>query len=71
MAEYQNFFTRIQVRSPAYPGVPLRGGIWKRSGGSLFSYWLGRIGDFQVGPIYLGTLGLASILCGSCSGLDA
>jgi photosynthetic reaction center M subunit len=28
------------------------------------SYWLGKIGDSQIGPIYLGTLGLLSLVCG-------
>jgi photosynthetic reaction center M subunit len=28
------------------------------------SYWLGRIGDAQIGPIYLGYTGLALALCG-------
>jgi photosynthetic reaction center M subunit len=64
MAEYQNIFNRVQIRSPAYPGTPLPGGIWKRSGAGFFSNLLGKIGDSQVGPIYLGTLGFLSLLCG-------
>jgi len=64
MAEYQNIFTRVQVHPPLYAGVELpRGGIWKRSGPGFFSHLLGIIGDAQVGPIYLGTLGVASALC--------
>ena len=31
---------------------------------SGFSYWLGLIGDAQIGPFYLGWTGLASLLCG-------
>ena len=64
MAEYQNIFSRVQVRSPVYAGTPLPAGVWKRQGKGTFSYWLGWIGDAQIGPIYLGTLGLASLLCG-------
>jgi photosynthetic reaction center M subunit len=64
MAEYQNIFSRVQVRSPIYIGAPIPAGIWKRSGKGGFSYWLGRIGDAQIGPIYLGTLGVASIIFG-------
>jgi photosynthetic reaction center M subunit len=65
MSEYQNIFTRVQVRAPAYAGTPLaRGGVWKRSGRGSFSYWLGWIGDAQIGPLYLGTLGVASLFCG-------
>src|ERR1700742_2397867 len=64
MAEYQNIFTQIQVRSPIYPGIPLQPGIWERIGKGGFNYWLGKLGDAQVGPIYLGFLGLASLMCG-------
>jgi photosynthetic reaction center M subunit len=64
MAEYQNIFSRVQVRSPLYAGTPLPAGVWKRSGKGFFAYLLGWFGDAQVGPIYLGTLGVASLLCG-------
>src|SRR5487761_2416381 len=64
MAEYQNIITRVQIRAPAYPGVPLRPGVWDRQGKPFFSYWLGRFGDAQIGPIYLGTTGLLSLVCG-------
>jgi photosynthetic reaction center M subunit len=64
MAEYQNIFTRIQVRTPAYAGVALGRGHWVRQGTPFFSYWLGKIGDAQVGPIYLGWTGVASLICG-------
>ncbi|WP_349367628.1 photosynthetic reaction center subunit M [Salinarimonas sp.] len=64
MADYQNIFTQVQVRGPAYAGVPIARGPWVRSGKPGFVHVLGRIGDAQVGPVYLGWLGLASILCG-------
>jgi photosynthetic reaction center M subunit len=64
MAEYQNIFTRVQVREPAYPGVELPPGSLPRLGKGVFSYWIGKIGDAQVGPIYLGALGIASIFFG-------
>ena len=64
MAEYQNIFTRVQVRSGADLGVPLPAGPWERQGTPVFSYWLGKIGDAQIGPLYLGTLGVASLICG-------
>lgn len=64
MAEYQNIFTSVQVRSPAYPGVPLDTGQRDRLGQPGFSYWLGKIGDAQIGPIYLGVTGVASLICG-------
>lgn len=64
MAEYQNIFTAVQVRSPLYPGVPMAAnGPFLRTGGG-FSYWLGKIGDAQIGPFYLGWTGVASLICG-------
>jgi photosynthetic reaction center M subunit len=62
--EFQNLFTRVQVRGPLHAGVALPPGAWQRSGKSTTAYWLGKFGNAQIGPIYLGWLGLASILCG-------
>jgi photosynthetic reaction center M subunit len=64
MAEYQNIFTPVQVRSPHYAGPPLKPSIGLRSRATGTSYLLGKIGDFQVGPIYLGWTGLTSLLLG-------
>ena len=66
MAEYQNIFTRVQVHAPSYPGVPLpyRGENEQRAGGPIHLHLLGRIGDAQLGPIYLGWLGVVSLICG-------
>ncbi len=64
MPEYQNVFTRVQVRGPVEVGVPLSGNIWPRSGQTFVSYWLGKMGDAQIGPFYLGTSGLLSLICG-------
>ncbi len=64
MFEYQNIFTRVEVHAPPQPGTPMRRGVWRRQGTPFFSYWLGKIGDAQVGPIYLGTLGVMSLVCG-------
>ena len=64
MAEYQNIFTQVQVRSSEHVSVPLPGGVFDREGKPFHIHLLGRIGDAQVGPIYLGWFGLASILCG-------
>jgi photosynthetic reaction center M subunit len=63
MAEYQNIFTRVQAYAPAYVGVPLARGNHEREGRPSHWHWLGKLGDAQVGPIYLGWLGLASALC--------
>jgi photosynthetic reaction center M subunit len=64
MIEYQNIFTRVQVHGPADLGVPMKPGSWPREKGTTTNWLLGIIGDAQIGPIYLGTLGIASLLCG-------
>ncbi|MEY3337601.1 MAG: hypothetical protein RL245_593 [Pseudomonadota bacterium] len=64
MAEYQNLFTRVQVTAPHYPGIPHDPrGVWVRGVKASANYWLGKIGDAQIGPFYLGSTGVASILC--------
>jgi photosynthetic reaction center M subunit len=60
LPEYQNFFTRVQVRTAPDPGVPVWGGRYERIGTPFFSYWIGKIGNAQIGPIYLGALGTAA-----------
>ena len=64
MLEYQNIFTRVQVKGAPDMGVPLPAGPWERQGTPRFWHLLGRFGDAQIGPVYLGTLGLASLICG-------
>ena len=66
MAEYQNIFTRVQVHAPSYPGVPLPSALEEkeRVGGPIHLHILGRIGDAQLGPIYLGWLGVVSLISG-------
>jgi photosynthetic reaction center M subunit len=64
MIEYQNLWTRVQVHAPVDEGVPLRGGMWGRDGKPLLFYWAGKIGDAQIGPIYLGTTGVFSLIFG-------
>jgi photosynthetic reaction center M subunit len=62
--EYQNIFTRVQVRGPDDLGPPRdESGVYGRSKPSHV-YWFGKLGDAQVGPFYLGFYGLASIICG-------
>jgi photosynthetic reaction center M subunit len=63
MAEYQNIFTQVQVHSSPYDGVALPHGSWPRRGRPMFSSLLGSIGDAQIGPIYLGWTGVASLIC--------
>ena len=64
MAEYQNLFTAVQATGPLSDGVPLPKGDWKRTGTPFLVHLLGRIGNAQIGPIYLGSLGVASLLFG-------
>ena len=65
MAEYQNLFTRVQVSAPSVGNNHDRA---RRSASALRDtthwHWLGKIGDAQIGPIYLGWLGMASLICG-------
>ena len=60
---YQNFFTQVQLRGEPEAGIGLGAGNDPRIGKGSFSYLMGKFGNAQIGPIYLGTLGLASIIC--------
>jgi photosynthetic reaction center M subunit len=64
MIEYQNIFTRVQVHGPLDMGVPLRDTNFGRQGTPRFVRLFGKIGDAQVGPIYLGFLGVVSLIFG-------
>jgi photosynthetic reaction center M subunit len=64
MPEYQNLFTQVQPVAPSFAGVPIGRGHKEREGPPLHVYLLGLIGDAQLGPIYLGWFGVASLLCG-------
>ncbi len=64
MPRYQNIFTRVQVYGHPEMGVPVATPIWQRAGTPRYVKWLGRFGEAQIGPIYLGTLGLASLVTG-------
>ena len=68
MADYQNLFTQVQAVGPANLGVPLGDGHSPRTGVDLPQvHLIGRIGMPQIGPIYLGPLGIASIIFGVAS----
>ena len=63
MSYYQNIFTQVQVRGmEPDPGIPVP--KLERTGKGFFSYLLGKIGNAQVGPIYLGYLGTLSLVFG-------
>ena len=63
--EYQNIFTRVQVRGEPEMGVPLEPHSIERDGKPGFFYWVGTFGNAQIGPIYLGYAGTAALVCGA------
>jgi len=65
MADYQNLFTTVQAVGPVHPGVELGHGNSPRTGQPLINYWVGKLGNAQLGPIYLGGLGVASLIFGT------
>ena len=64
MGYYQNIYTQVQVH-PLHPeaGVEIPK-IENRAGKGGFSYLAGLVGNAQIGPIYLGSLGTMSLACG-------
>ena len=64
MAEFQSIFTHVQVRHAPEMGIPLPAGDEPRVGSPGFNYWLGKIGNAQIGPIYLGWTGVVAIILG-------
>ena len=65
MAQYQNLFTTVQAVGPVHHGVELGHGNSPRTGEPLIVYWAGVLGNAQIGPIYLGGLGVASLILGT------
>lgn len=63
MANYQNIFTQVQVRGPAEMGVEVPNDE-PRYNYTAFSWLAGKIGNAQLGPIYLGLSGLLSLIFG-------
>ena len=63
MARYQNIFTQVQLRTVPEMGVALPEGE-VRGTGTTFNHLIGRFGQAQIGPIYLGTTGIASLMFG-------
>jgi len=64
MSAYESIFTRIQVKGPAYPGVPLPPKDSPRTGTPGHNHIIGWFGDAQIGPIYLGATGVLSLIFG-------
>jgi photosynthetic reaction center M subunit len=68
MAQYQNLFTTVQAVGPAQMGIPLGRGNSPRTGKQPWiMHLLGRLGNAQIGPVYLGGLGIASLFTGMLS----
>ena len=66
MAEYQNIFTRVQLRAaPEFGPARAPGDVWERGKEPFFNYLLGKIGNAQIGPLHLGAYGLAALFFGS------
>lgn len=63
MFEYQNIFNRVQVQAAPEAGPPIENPN-ERLGKGFLVHLFGRVGNAQVGPIYLGYLGLLAILSG-------
>ena len=61
MAEYQNIFNQVQVRGQPEMGLVEGVDLANRGQGATFSTLAGWFGNAQIGPIYLGPLGLASL----------
>jgi photosynthetic reaction center M subunit len=65
--QYQNIFTRVQVHGGPDLGMPQLkyNDLAKRGTSTRIVHLFGRLGDAQVGPVYLGWLGLISIIMGT------
>ncbi len=65
MAEYQNIFTQVQVRGTPEMGMLEGVDLANRGNGASFSNLAGWLGNAQLGPIYLGTMGVISLAAGA------
>ncbi|MDP2086928.1 MAG: photosynthetic reaction center subunit M [Gemmobacter sp.] len=65
MAEYQNIFTQIQVRGAPEMGMVEGVDLSNRTKGASFSSLMGWIGNAQLGPVYLGAMGVLSLMSGA------
>ncbi len=65
MAEYQNIFTQVQVRAAPEMGMVEGVELDNRTKSASFSNLLGWFGNAQLGPVYLGTMGVISLATGT------
>ncbi len=64
MAEYQNIFTQVQVRGQPEMGLTEGVELSNRTQGATFSSLAGWLGNAQLGPVYLGAMGVISLASG-------
>lgn len=64
MAEYQNIFTQVQVRGQPEMGMTEAVELSNRTRTARFSTLMGWFGNAQLGPVYLGTMGVISLVSG-------
>ena len=60
--QHTNIFTRIQVAAPPNPSMPISNPEGRTPAFGL-SRLIGWFGNAQLGPLYLGYLGMASAVC--------
>ncbi len=65
MAEYQNIFTQVQVQAAPEMGLVEGVELSNRTKGASFSTLAGWFGNAQLGPVYLGTMGVISLMSGA------
>lgn len=65
MDEYQNIFTQVQVRAAPEMGMVEGVELENRTKSASFSNLLGWFGNAQLGPIYLGAMGVLSLAAGT------
>ena len=64
MANYHTLFTSIELEAPFEGGPPVPNGFAGRLMQPRHSFWLGRLGESQLGPTSLGVIGILSLVCG-------
>jgi photosynthetic reaction center M subunit len=64
MARFHTLYTAIELVGPLEAGVSIPLGYATRTGRPFHSRLLGRIGETQVFPTYLGLTGILSLVCG-------
>lgn len=65
MAEYQNIFTQVQVRAAPEMGMVEGVELENRTKSASFSNLAGWFGNAQLGPVYLGAMGVLSLAAGT------